>query len=220
MTLTGVISYPVPPYANVPIEPQFYQPSRFDVSAITRGLTTQITTSEDHNYVIGQLIRLIIPPIFGSYQLNEQPSYVISLPSSTDLVTDMDSRQANAFIPTPYTADITNIVVNTPSSITVTANNYFNRGALVVFSGVGGMTEINTLVGTIATVSSTSFTVTIATAGFSAYASGGVASLSNVPQTAAQVLAVGDINNGITSSTGPVQTSTNIPGSFINISPN
>lgn len=220
MTLTGVISYPVPPYANVPIEPQFYQPSRFAVSAITRGLTTQITTSEDHNYVIGQLIRLIIPPIFGSYQLNEQPAYVISLPSATDLVADMDSRQANAFIPTPYTANITNIVVVDASSVTVTANNYFSRGAVIVFSGVGGMTEINTHVGTIITVSPTAFTVQIPTSGFSAYTSGGVATLFNVPQTQAQVLAVGDINSGITSSTGRVQTSTNIPGSFINISPN
>ena len=37
--------------------------------------------------------------------------------------------------------------------------------------------------------------------------------------TKAQILAIGDRNSGIISSTGRVNSSTNIPGSFINISP-
>lgn len=35
----------------------------------------------------------------------------------------------------------------------------------------------------------------------------------------AQIVAIGDINSGITSSTGPNVPTTNIPGAFINISP-
>lgn len=86
-----VISYPIPPYANLPIEPQFYKPSRFVISNVTLGLTTIITATSAMNYVIGQLIRLIIPPSFGCIQLNESEGYVISLPSSTQVEIAIDS---------------------------------------------------------------------------------------------------------------------------------
>ena len=61
MAQNSVISYPTPPYQNPPIEPQFYQPSAFVISAITLGPQTTITTTVNNNYVIGQLCRLIIP---------------------------------------------------------------------------------------------------------------------------------------------------------------
>ena len=93
-----VISYPIPPFSNVAIESQYYTPSRFVISAITLGKTTIITTTSDHNYEIGNLVRLIIPPTFGTRQLNETQSYVISLPSSTEVELNIDSSQMNAYI--------------------------------------------------------------------------------------------------------------------------
>jgi len=217
--LTGVVSYPIPAYSNPPIEPQFFQPSVFDISAITRGQSTTVTTTEDHNFVIGQLVRLIIPVLFGTYQINNLQGYVTSIPTDASVVVQIDSVYMDAFVASPYTAIITNIVVSTATSVTVTANNSFKRGASIIFSAVGGMTQINNQVGAISSSSPTSFVVTIATAGFSAYTLGGTASLFNVPQTPAQILAIGDINMGITSSTGPIIPTTAIPGSFINISP-
>jgi len=214
---TGVISYPVPPYANVPIHPEFYSPLRFNISNITRGVTTVVATDQDHDYVIGQEIRLIIPAIFGSYQLNEVRAYVIDIPSSTSVTLDFDSRFVDTFIPTPYTATITNI--SQALQATVTANNSFRLGNSIQFTSVGGMTQINTLVGQITAVNSSGFTVNINSSGFSAYSSGGVATLFNVPQTPAQIFSIGDINSGIISNTGNVNLTTNIPGSFINISP-
>lgn len=92
-----VVSYPIPAYSNPPIEPQFYQPSRFVISGITLGQTTTITTTEDMNYVIGQLIRLIIPPSFGCRQLNEQTGYVISIPSPNQVVVNIYSAGGDAF---------------------------------------------------------------------------------------------------------------------------
>ncbi len=217
--VTGVISYPVPAYSNPPIQPQFFQPSVFDISSITPGQSTLITTSEDHNFVIGQLIRLIIPALFGAYQLNNVQGYVTSIPTDSSVVVQINSVFTDAFVASPYTATITNIVVSTASSVTVTANNSFKRGASLIFSGVGGMTQINSQVGVIESVTPTSFVLTIPTAGFSAYTSGGVATLYNTPQTPAQIFAIGDINQGIISSTGPNIPTTAIPGSFINISP-
>ena len=141
MTSVGtVISYPIPLYSNPPIEPQFYQPSRFVISAITLGATTTVTTSVDHNYVIGQEVRLLIPPSFGCRQLNEQTGLVLSIPTSTQVVLNIYSAGGDAFV------------------------------------------------------------------------------ASSAP-TQAQILGIGDINSGVTNSSGRTPTGTFIPGSFINISP-
>lgn len=132
---------PVAPYTNPPINPQYYQPSVFDISAISLGLTTTVTTTVAHNYVIGQLCRLLIPSNFGSIQLNYQQAYVISLPSTTQVELKLDSRDSAAF-----------------------------------------------------TTSATG--------------------------TQAQIIAVGDTNSGQINSSGRTGQVTNVPGSFINISPN
>lgn len=95
---TTVISYPIPPYQNLPIEPQFYQPNVFVISGITLGQTTIVTTIEDMNYVVGQLVRLIIPPSFGTRQLNEQTAYVISLPAPNQVELAISSVGMDSFI--------------------------------------------------------------------------------------------------------------------------
>jgi len=92
-----VISYPIPAYQNLPIEPQFYKPSQFFIEDITRGKTTVVTTTADNNYVIGQLIRLLIPPSNGIRQLNQRQAYVIGLPAADQVTLDIDSRDMDAF---------------------------------------------------------------------------------------------------------------------------
>ncbi len=52
-----VISYPIPPYSNVPINAQYYEPSQFVITAVALGVTTTITTQVDHNIVVGQQCR-------------------------------------------------------------------------------------------------------------------------------------------------------------------
>ncbi len=147
MTSVGtVLSFPIPAYSNVPIEPQFYQPSRFIISAITEGPTTTVTTSVDHNYVIGQMVRLLIPAPYGAYQLNGRDGLVISIPASTQVTLLIDSQLCDAFIPSPTF---------------VTGQNL----------------------------------------------------------TVPQIMAIGDVNTGALNSV-PTNTSTFIPGSFIDISPN
>lgn len=92
---------PTPAYNNPPINPQYYKPSRFEISNIALGPTTTVTTSLDHNYVIGQLVRLLIQPTYGSYQLNESLGYVLNIPSASQVVLDINSQGVNAFIPSP-----------------------------------------------------------------------------------------------------------------------
>ena len=136
-----VISYPIPIYANVPIQAQFYQPSVFQISNVTLGVTTIVTTTVNHNYVIGQSIRLLIPSVFGCFQLNNIQGIVISLPNLNQIEIAINSSQ------------------NVDNYIAASSKNQ------------------------------------------------------------AQIIAIGDFNSGIISTTGIVQTSTNIPGSFQNISP-
>jgi hypothetical protein len=93
----SVISYPIPLYANVPIQSNYYKPSKFFISNITLGQTTVVTTSKAHNYVIGQEVRVLIPNTFGTRQLNEQSGYVISIPSSTQVEVNINSSQYNSF---------------------------------------------------------------------------------------------------------------------------
>lgn len=98
-SFTGVISYPIPPYQNLPIESQFYQPRRFVISDVTLGQTTVVTTTIAHDYVIGQQVRLIIPAVFGCYQLNETFGYVLSVPTTTSVEVSIDSsRNVNQYI--------------------------------------------------------------------------------------------------------------------------
>lgn len=140
MQVPPLIFGPVPPYNNPPIEPQFFQPSVFFISAITLGQTTTVTTTVNNNYVIGQECRLIIPNGYGSRGLNEQTGFVISIPAANQVVLNINSIGIDPFI---------------------------NAGL----------------------------------------------------PTQAQIVAVGDVNSGIISSTGRVLLTTNIPGAFINISP-
>ncbi len=94
MTSVGkVISYPIPAYQNLPIESQFYQPSRFVISDVDLGQTTVVTTTEDTNYVIGQVVRILIPPSFGCRQLNEVQGIVISIPADNEVELNIDSSR-------------------------------------------------------------------------------------------------------------------------------
>ena len=213
--LSGVISYPIPAYQNVPIQYEFYQPRGFVISGITRGPTTIVTTSTEHDYVIGQQVRLIIPPIYGTYQLNEVLGYVLSIPTTSSVEININSVNADAYISSPYIASITGITNSNPAVLTVSSPL---SGASVMITDVSGMTEINNLVGQVLGITSTTVTVNIDTTTFGVYTSGGLATLYNVAQNQAQILAIGDIANGTTNSTGRVNTGTFIPGSFINIS--
>lgn len=96
---------PIAPQNNPPIEPQWFQPSVFTITAITRGTSTTVTTAPafevDNNYVIGQQVRFNIPSFYGIPQLNGQDAFVIALPGSNQFTVNIDSTKYNAFIPSP-----------------------------------------------------------------------------------------------------------------------
>lgn len=92
---------PQAPERNPPINPQFYQPSIFNISALALGVNTLVTTSVNHNYVLGQNVRLLIPNTYGSFQLSEQQGLVISIPAPNQVLVNINSVGADTFIPSP-----------------------------------------------------------------------------------------------------------------------
>lgn len=93
-----LLNGPIPPYTNPPIEPQNFKPSRFVISAVTLGNTTLVTTSVNHNYVIGQECRLIIPNGYGCRQLNGVTGLVDSIPNPNQVVLLINSIGGDPFI--------------------------------------------------------------------------------------------------------------------------
>ena len=84
-------SGPIAAERNPPINPQYYIPSRFEITAISEGIVTLVTTALPHNYVIGQEVRLLIPFYWGASQLNEQSAFVIAIPADDQVTLNIDS---------------------------------------------------------------------------------------------------------------------------------
>lgn len=122
---------PVPPYTNVPIEPQFYEPSRFVISNITLGITTTVTTSVNHNYVVGQEVRLLIPGSFGTYQLNEQTGIVISIPASNQVELNINSVGFSSFISSSATTQAQILAIGDVNSGVTNASGRSNVGTFI-----------------------------------------------------------------------------------------
>ena len=131
--MTNPFPGPTPPFANVPIEPQFYAPRQYRISAISQGQTTIVTTAVANDYVIGQQVRLLIPEFFGSRQLNEQVGYVTALPTTTQVTVTINSTNANAFIPSPpFSTQIPQIIaVGDVNSGAINAGGRINNTAYI-----------------------------------------------------------------------------------------
>jgi hypothetical protein len=92
---------PIAPENNPPIHPEYFTPKEFNIASITNGITTLVTTTTAHDYVVGQLVRLLISQLFGARQFNEQTAYVINIPSNTSIILALDSSSFDLFIPHP-----------------------------------------------------------------------------------------------------------------------
>jgi len=92
---------PKAPERNPTPTPQYYQPSDFEITALTLGASTTVTTAGNVNYVVGQQVRFLIPSFYGTFQLNNLDGFVTSVPSDTQVVVNINSSKMNAFIANP-----------------------------------------------------------------------------------------------------------------------
>lgn len=136
-----ILSGPIPLYNNVPIEPQNYMPSRFVISAVVLGENTLVTTSVPHNYVIGQLCRVLIPKGYGCVQIDQELGLVLSIPNPNEVLLMLDSVVSNQFIAASLSqqpqilavGDINNGTVN----LTPTTSNPYIEGSFINISPNG-----------------------------------------------------------------------------------
>ena len=89
----------VPSYANPnPV----YQPAMRVISNITNAAIATVTTTFAHQYIIGTIIRLDIPPTGGMVQANQAVGTILSIPSPTTFTTNIDTTTYDTFTtPTP-----------------------------------------------------------------------------------------------------------------------
>jgi hypothetical protein len=80
--------------------PQF-QPAMRIITAITNGFPAIVTTSFDHNYLTGLVVRLDIPSNYGMVQANQQFGPITVL-SDTTFSIPIDTTYFDAFVvPSP-----------------------------------------------------------------------------------------------------------------------
>lgn len=134
--LRNIMPGPKPPFSNPTIEPQFYAPRQYRIGGLTLGSSTIVTTTVAHDYVVGQLVRILIPEFYGSRILNEQTGYVIAVPSTTQVTVNINSTNANAFIPSPtFSTQIPQILaVGDVNSGAINANGRINNTAYILGS--------------------------------------------------------------------------------------
>ena len=78
-----------------------YQPAMRIISAITQANPASITTSIDHDYITGEIVRLRIPDTFGMSQINGKQGEITVTGNDTFTI-NIDSSKFDAFaIPAP-----------------------------------------------------------------------------------------------------------------------
>ena len=98
---------PTPAFNNVPIAPQFYLPSYFQISNIQFGDQTQITILPNFgrtvNFVVGHQVLFEIPQAYGTFQLSGKTGIVTEVIDGTNFKVNIPTSSAeySAFIPTP-----------------------------------------------------------------------------------------------------------------------
>lgn len=67
------------------------------ITAVTQGQTTTITTDEDHDFTVGEIISFRVSPPFGMVELNNLSGLVLSITSDTVTV-DINSLNWTPFV--------------------------------------------------------------------------------------------------------------------------
>lgn len=146
--MSSFITGPIAPESNPPIEPLWFLPSNFTITAITRGTTTTVTTTSStsapstNNFVVGQLVRFNIPPTYGIQEINGKTAYVLSKPSSSQVIVDINSTTFSAFNaapsygPTPPQISAIGDVNSGPINATRSTQQTFISGSFINVSPV------------------------------------------------------------------------------------
>mgnify|MGYP003652602754 CR=1 FL=1 len=74
-----------------------YYPHRRTISAITKATNAVVTFSEDHGYVVGQILSFRVNSDFGMFQINQVQGKVLDIPTTSSATVDIDTSSWDAF---------------------------------------------------------------------------------------------------------------------------
>ena len=80
------------------IENPNFQPALRLITALTIAENATVTTSFDHDYLIGLIVRILVPNEFGMIQVNKEVGTIIEVPTDDTFVIDIDTRGFDTFI--------------------------------------------------------------------------------------------------------------------------
>lgn len=75
-----------------------FQPAMRLITALTNAEQAVVTTSFDHDYLAGLIVRLNIPDQYGMYQVDQLVGEIVEVPSSDTFTIDIDTRGYDAFV--------------------------------------------------------------------------------------------------------------------------
>lgn len=73
-----------------------YQPAMRMISAISNATHAAVTTTFDHNYSSGLIVRMYVPKWYGMTQINKKDG-IITVTGSTTFTIDIDSMAYDSF---------------------------------------------------------------------------------------------------------------------------
>ena len=108
--------------------PTFFKPSKADfvpkrreISDVTNAFEPTVTTTEEHGYEVGQLIRLHVSDRYGM-TIDGETATVLSIPTTTTFTCNYDTRSSNTYT-TPTYSDGNGFTQSHVVPITGEANN-------------------------------------------------------------------------------------------------
>ena len=75
-----------------------YYPVARTISGITNAQNAAITFTEEHGYLVGQVLGFRVGTEWGMFQINERHGQVTSITSTTEVVVDVDSTNWDSFV--------------------------------------------------------------------------------------------------------------------------
>ncbi len=104
-----------------------YQPAMREITAITQAEQPVITTSFDHNYLTGEVVRLYIPSDHGMTQANEATGQITVTGDQTFTV-DIDTTLFDSFVVPGATLQVAQVVPIAGISIYTATDNVLPSG--------------------------------------------------------------------------------------------
>jgi len=79
-----------------------FVPVRGLIDSVTNEVNAQVTTTTDHGYLTGYVVRVIVPPVYGM-SLYNQANIVVTSP--TTFTTDLDTSNQLPFVAPTFAAN-------------------------------------------------------------------------------------------------------------------